>query len=134
MKSRTSGKPSPADSKAAIPSKWLWHFQTLLRLRSRLLGQAKAHLSDAGRTQKIDPDFTDRATDESEFDSLISEVKSEEVLLAEVEAALTRLKKGTYGICEATHEPIPTTRLRAVPWTRYRREVADQLEQKRKKG
>ena len=133
MKPRIPPKSSTADQTAAVPSKWLWHLQALLRLRNRLSDQAKQHLTDAGRTQKIDTDFTDRATDESEFENLISEVKSEEGLLAEIEAALARLKNGTYGICEASQLPIPTTRLRAVPWTRYRREIADQLEKKSRK-
>ncbi len=133
MKPRIPPKSSAAEQTAAVPSKWLWHLQALLRLRNRLSGQAKQHLTEAGDTRKIDTDFTDRATDESEFENLISEVKSEEGLLAEIEAALGRLKNGTYGICEASGQPIPTARLRAVPWTRYRREVADQLEKKFKR-
>jgi DnaK suppressor protein len=39
--------------------------------------------------------------------------------LAEVEAALNRVDRGTYGICEGCDEPIPEARLRALPWARY---------------
>jgi len=39
--------------------------------------------------------------------------------LKEVEAALTRMDQGTYGICESCEQPIPEARLRALPWARY---------------
>jgi RNA polymerase-binding protein DksA len=35
-----------------------------------------------------------------------------------IDAALERLKRGEYGICEECDEPIAENRLRAVPWTR----------------
>lgn len=40
--------------------------------------------------------------------------------LAEVEAALARLKTGAFGRCEDSGRPIPFARLRAVPWARTR--------------
>lgn len=39
--------------------------------------------------------------------------------LSDVEAALERLEKGTYGICEACGRPIGAERLEAVPATRF---------------
>lgn len=39
--------------------------------------------------------------------------------LAEVEAALSRMDRGTYGQCEGCAEPIPEARLRALPWARF---------------
>jgi len=117
-----------AELKASVPSKWLWHLETLLRLRERLLDQARGHLADAGHTPKTDSDFADRASDESEFEALMSAVRSEEGVLTEIDAALDRLHRGIYGICEVSLLPIPYARLRALPWTRHRREVAEQLE------
>lgn len=38
-------------------------------------------------------------------------------LLAEAEAAYRRLEEGTYGICEACNQPIPSERLAIVPYT-----------------
>ena len=46
----------------------------------------------------------------------------------EVDAALDRLRRGTYGVCEESGKVIPDERLRAVPWTRYTREVAERHE------
>jgi RNA polymerase-binding protein DksA len=38
--------------------------------------------------------------------------------LSEVDAALDRIEKGTYGICENTHKPIDRDRLEANPSSR----------------
>ncbi len=42
--------------------------------------------------------------------------ENEKQLLHEINHALDRISDGTYGICEVTGEPIPTERLRAIPW------------------
>jgi len=39
--------------------------------------------------------------------------------LSLIEAALQRIKDGTYGICAHCEEPISAQRLRAVPWAKY---------------
>jgi RNA polymerase-binding protein DksA len=39
--------------------------------------------------------------------------------LDEVNAALSRLEAGTYGVCEQCSRPIPLARLRAMPSARY---------------
>jgi DnaK suppressor protein len=36
--------------------------------------------------------------------------------LAAVEAALTRVTEGTYGVCEVCRRPIAAERLEAIPW------------------
>ena len=38
--------------------------------------------------------------------------------LAEIDAALSRIEDGTYGICEVCGKPIGADRLSALPWTR----------------
>ena len=38
--------------------------------------------------------------------------------IQEIDAALSRLEDGTYGVSEATGEPIPYQRLRLIPWAR----------------
>ena len=44
---------------------------------------------------------------------------NEHRLLEEVEAALRRIEKGTYGLCEANGEKITVARLKAIPYARY---------------
>ncbi len=38
----------------------------------------------------------------------------------EIDDALRRIERGTYGICEYSGEPIPRERLKAIPWARER--------------
>ncbi len=40
--------------------------------------------------------------------------------IEEIDAALVRIEKGTYGICESSNLPIPKERLRAIPSARLR--------------
>jgi N-acetyl-gamma-glutamyl-phosphate reductase uncommon form len=47
---------------------------------------------------------------------------------AQVRAALKRIEKNTYGICELTGKAIPRKRLEAIPWTRFTVEAQAQLE------
>jgi DnaK suppressor protein len=44
---------------------------------------------------------------------------NEHHLLDEVEAALRRIEKGTFGTCEANGERISVARLKAMPYARY---------------
>jgi RNA polymerase-binding transcription factor DksA len=39
--------------------------------------------------------------------------------LSEIDAALTRIVRGKYGICELTGTPISEARLEAIPTARY---------------
>ena len=52
--------------------------------------------------------------------------------LREVEAAFNRLENDTYGLCEESDEPIPFTRLEAVPYARYTVAAQSELERQRK--
>lgn len=53
--------------------------------------------------------------------------------LLEIENALLRIHKGTFGICEETDEPIEEERLLAIPWTRLSVEGAEIRETERKR-
>ena len=78
--------------------------------------------------------MADAATDESDRDLLLSGVSSEQELLYEVEDALRRIEDGSYGICQVTNRPIPTLRLKAVPWTRFTVEAQAEAERKGQVG
>ncbi|HVS51338.1 MAG TPA: TraR/DksA C4-type zinc finger protein [Opitutaceae bacterium] len=114
---------------AAPPTRWEWHYRTLSRLRD-LLRQERGERSAAFRepVARGGEDVGDVATGQSEHAELIAELHAEEAELAEVEAALERIRNGSYGICEATGDPIGPTRLRAVPWTRLSGEAAARIE------
>lgn len=118
-------KPAPKK----IPAKWAWHRQALLRLRAKLL-EARAEHDHAARAphERGGADALDFAEDEVELRTLRTELAQEDFELSEIEAALLRLKSGTYGRCEATGRPIGAARLRAIPWTRLSKAAAEQRE------
>ncbi len=48
--------------------------------------------------------------------------------LREIDSALERIERGSYGICEETDEPIGKKRLEKMPWTRLSITAAEELE------
>jgi RNA polymerase-binding transcription factor DksA len=123
-----------SDRHAHIPSQWSWHYRTLLHLRDRLLRAHAEHARDAAapvETTGFDP--VDSAQEQSERDVLWTELATEDDRLFEVDCALQRIRDGVYGFCEETGHAIPPERLRAIPWTRFCRTVAEEREKKRRR-
>ncbi len=75
--------------------------------------------------------MADAGTDTFDRDFALSLVSSEQEALSEVEAAIKRIKNGTYGTCEQTGKPIAKERLLAVPFTRYSAEAQKEIEKTR---
>lgn len=112
-----------------VPREWAWHHAVLLSLRDQLMDGRDAQREQT--TQPLQQETNDQAdcgTDEFDHDLAFSILSQEESALQEVDAAIRRIEEGTYGICEETGEPIPNSRLRAVPWTRYQKKVQERLE------
>lgn len=112
-----------------IDPKWEWHHRALLRIRDTLLRERDEHeaaVRDA--RERGGEDVIDRANEKCEQDALFAEIRMEEAELSEVNAALERIHKGTYGICEMTGQPISAARLRALPWTRLCLQAAEKLD------
>ena len=116
----------------AIPPQWAWHCRALLRAGHELTGESGEHVravragNERGGTDSIEV-----ASSEAEHDTLFAEIGHEQAELAEIEAALTRLRLGTYGVCELSGAPIEAARLRALSWTRYSVIAAAKLERER---
>jgi RNA polymerase-binding transcription factor DksA len=110
-----------------VAPKWRWHYRTLLTLRERLLDH-RADLA-AQAIASVEPlDTADLAAEDFEHDIALGQLSSEQDVLYEIQAALNRIRSGTYGLCEVTGQPIPKARLRAVPWTRFCQAVEQRLE------
>ncbi|GBF52004.1 DnaK suppressor protein [Leptospira ryugenii] len=72
-------------------------------------------------------DIADIAS-ELNFEALSSVLTENEIeTLKEIEYALEKIENGSYGICEGTGKKIPVARLKAIPWTRYTVEYAEQI-------
>jgi len=79
--------------------------------------------SEAGKTVEIMdddenfPDPTDRASMESNRNSLLRIRDRERKLIFKIQEALERLERGEYGVCEECGEQIGIERLKARPVT-----------------
>lgn len=84
-----------------------------------LIGNIKDELDDEqGELADYDQHPADTATDTFEREKDLSILEQLEAELAEVEAALSRIDDGTYGLDERTGEPIDPARLEALPTAR----------------
>ena len=63
-------------------------------------------------------DSGDSASDNEEHLRAATIIKHHKETIAEIDAALDRLKEGQFGISETTGEPIAYERLLAIPWAR----------------
>ena len=64
-------------------------------------------------------DEADIATHSVEKEMLFELTDSEKQTLDMVEAALRRMDKGIFGVCESCQKGIPRMRLQVMPWARY---------------
>src|ERR671926_191098 len=72
--------------------------------------------------------MADSGTDNFDRDFALSLLSADQDAIYEIEEALKRIEKNTYGICELTGKAIPKARLAAIPWTRFTVEAQAQLE------
>ena len=115
------------------------HFkETLLEKRRDILsdvnemeGEAlkKSRMDATGDLSSMPIHMADIGTDNYEQEFALGLMDSERKTLQEIDAALERIERGTYGICEGKGIPIAKARLEAQPWARYCVEYARMLEQ-----
>jgi len=96
------------------------------RVEAELNAIAKRRVIDHHENwETIKPEMNIMTADKSEMADVSEEIENRmgmegelEERLNEVKAALERIKKGTYGICEVGGEPINQKRLKANPMAR----------------
>jgi DnaK suppressor protein len=71
-------------------------------------------------------DLVDQANSDAEAELQIRVHRSDAHLLRAIEEALARIRRGTFGVCQACKQPISKARLEAVPWTRLCRECKEE--------
>ena len=137
------GKPAAkaaggARNQAGLTARELEHFRELLLAKRReLLGDVVSMEQEALRTagetnlSNLPLHMADMGTDNYEQEFTLSLVENDRKLLHEINVALTKIRDGTYGICEGTGKPISKARLEAQPWARYSIEYARELERRR---
>lgn len=100
--------------------------QKLLTSKADILNRYQSHLCDfRERNNSVGGDEADQTMSlQAEHQLLAAHQRLREQLM-EIESALGRINKGTYGVCEETEEPIEKERLLAIPWTRLSIEGAE---------
>lgn len=123
-----------------VPEKYKRYYKLLIDMRKHLTEGIERHSEetlkrstkdDAGDLSAYGQHMADAGTDTFDRDFALSLVSSEQEALSEIEAAIKRVRDGTYGICEITAKPISKERLLAVPFTRYSAEAQKQIERNR---
>ncbi len=131
---------SSAHDDSDVPEKFRRYYKLLIELRNHVTGQLDQHTEetlkrsskeDSGDLSSYGQHMADAGTDTFDRDFALSLVSNEQEALSEIEAAIQRIKQGTYGICEVTQQPIAKERLLAVPFTRYSAEAQKELERNR---
>lgn len=119
------------ETSETIDPRWRWHHRTLLAIRRRLVKARAEHRADASAAAEPGGIVSaDQASARGEREVMLAELDAEESELGAIDAALQRIRAGTYGTCLRTGQPISAARLRAIPWTPYSRASAEKLEAK----
>ena len=101
----------------------------LIRKREDILHMVKQKGSDVA-TSDIG-DELDVASQTFEREMMFELTNGERVVLDDIEAALRKIEKNDFGICESCHKKIPALRLKAMPWARYCIECQSRTESQR---
>ena len=116
---KTKKKPSTSSKAAAKPLANLDYYKNKLELlRDDLNKIVRKKMEEVVPETEVG-DEADVAVRSLERDLVFEQSGTERRLLEEVEAALRRIEKETYGICEANGEKIAIARLKAMPYARY---------------
>jgi len=123
-----------------IPEKFKRYYKLLIDLRTHLTEGIERHSEetlkrsakeDSGDLSSYGQHMADAGTDTFDRDFALSLVSSEQEALSEIDAAIKRVRDGSYGVCEITAKPIAKERLLAVPFTRYSAEAQKEIERNR---
>jgi len=115
----------PAAHHAAAKKEAPLSAQELKELKEYLLNARKETLVRLQEKKTLDMpeaevgDPIDVATQNLDKELLFEVTDNEHQMLEQIEAALRRIEKGVFGICEACRTPIPTKRIKAMPFARY---------------
>ena len=112
-----------------IKAEWQKFYDRLLELRDQIMRQMNGLAKESAQEMAgYSLHMADSGTDNFDRDFALSLLSSDQDAIYDIEEALKRIEKNTYGICELTGKPIPRARLEAIPWTRFTVQAQAQLE------
>lgn len=104
----------------ALDDSTLAHFRDLLTLeRAELMDSLERMGASPSRDGEYDPNFADISqvtAEKGEAEALAQPLRETR---AEIDAALERIEKGSYGFCARCGADIPLERLEALPKSKY---------------
>jgi RNA polymerase-binding transcription factor DksA len=122
-------KKSNGEIKVKVKAEWAKFYNNLLELREQLLRQMSGLAKESAQEMAgYSLHMADSGTDNFDRDFALSLLSSDQDAIYEIEEALKRIEKNTYGVCELTGKQIPKARLEAIPWTRFTVQAQAQLE------
>jgi DnaK suppressor protein len=120
---------APAHDLKKIKPEWHKFYHNLMDLRDQLTKQMNGLAEESAQELAgYSLHMADSGTDNFDRDFALSLLSSDQDAVYEIEEALKRIEKKTYGVCELTGKSIPKARLEAIPWTRFTVEAQAQLE------
>jgi DnaK suppressor protein len=129
------GQPAAASARHSrtgsprVRPEWSNYYENLIDLRERLVHQMDGLAKESAEEMAgYSLHMADSGTDNFDRDFALSLLSSDQDALYEIEEAIKRIEKHTYGVCELTGKLIPKARLEAIPWTRFTVEAQAQLE------
>jgi DnaK suppressor protein len=106
----------PSDEEPFMSERQREYFRRKLNLwKGEILREAQGTLVALQSENENHPDFSDRASSETDRAIELRARDRQRKLIAKIDAALARIDDGTYGYCEETGEPISLRRLEARP-------------------
>lgn len=131
---RPMARVSKQDARIARPlvkvkPEWQKFYDNLFDLRERLQGQMNGLAKESqSEMESYSLHMGDSGTDNFDRDFALSLLSSDQDAVYEIDEAIKRMEKETYGTCELTQKAIPRARLEAIPWARFTVEAQAQLE------
>jgi DnaK suppressor protein len=121
--------PNPRNGQVKVKPEWGKYYGILLELREQLVNQISGLAKESAQELPgYSLHMADSGTDNFDRDFALSLLSSDQDAIYEIDEALKRIERNTYGICELTGKPIPKARLDAIPWARFTVEAQAQLE------
>ena len=106
---------------AVMDKKRLEYYKKKLQSRREELLKSIARTEEEGRAADDDPtvDLADKAANSYTKEFLFGQTDTDRTTLQLIDAALERMRNGTYGICVHCETELQQKRLEAVPWARH---------------
>ncbi|MBA4027679.1 MAG: hypothetical protein C0475_00785 [Planctomyces sp.] len=122
--------------KSHLPKKELDRYKDLLTRKRVLLAgdvqnmENQALTAGSGALSAVPQHIAEQGSDTYDQSLSLDLAQVDRNLIKEIDDALVRIEKGTFGICEVTGKPISKERLDELPWTRYSIEAARERERR----